>query len=182
MPRGESAMKILIKPLIICLIFGLHTGCNTMHNGGAYSYTGATYYPPAASYTPAATARKTTYLGNLSANQFAPNSTANPFGAGNQYRSNGIANKFSQYGNRFSNKSFTNPYATNAPKLYDSHGNYRGRLSANRYDPDSISNPYGKYGNRFSPDSINNPFGAGNPFNPSSPTNPFGSGLKIYGQ
>ena len=36
-----------------------------------------------------------------------------------------------------------NQYATDAPKLYDEEGNYRGKLSANRYDPESVSNPYG---------------------------------------
>ena len=52
------------------------------------------------------------------------------------------------------------------PKLYDSQGRYRGKLSSNPFDPDSVSNPFGRYGNPFSPDSINNPFGAGNPFSP----------------
>ena len=121
------------------------------------------------------------YLGNLSNNQFAPNSTANQFGAGNPY-GNTVNNPYGQYGNQFSNKSVNNPYATDAPKLYDSQGNYRGKLSTNQFDPDSVSNPYGRYGNKFSPDSINNPFGAGNQFNPDSPNNPYGNGLKIIGQ
>ena len=54
-----------------------------------------------------------------------------------------------------------NPYATDAPKLYDEEGNYRGKLSANPYDPESVSNPYGRYGSEHSADSINNPYGAG---------------------
>jgi hypothetical protein len=83
---------------------------------------------------------------------------------------------------RFSNKSVSNPYATDAPKLYDSQGNYRGKLSTNQFDPDSGSTPYDRYGNKFSPDSINNPFGAGNQFNPDSPNNPYGNGLIIIGQ
>ena len=61
---------------------------------------------------------------------------------------------FSPYGNPFSNQSATNPYATDAPRLYDQQGQYRGKLSANPYDPDSTSNPYGRYGSPFSPDSI----------------------------
>ena len=73
------------------------------------------------------------------------------------------------------------PYATNAPRLFDSQGNYRGRLSSNAYDPDSISNPFGRYGSQFSADSINNPFGAGNQFRQDSPTNQFGSGWSIIG-
>jgi hypothetical protein len=88
----------------------------------------------------------------------------NPYGAGSQYKADGLNNPNSQYGSPYSNKSHTNPYATDAPKLYDSKGNYRGKLSNNPYDPDSISNPYGKYGNKYSPDSINNPYGAGNPY------------------
>lgn len=91
----------------------------------------------------------------------------NPHGAGNPYKADGLNNPHSQYGNRFSNKSPNNPYATDAPKLYDSQGDYRGRLSSNQFDPDSTSNPHGQYGNRFSPDSVNNPFGAGNPYNNS---------------
>lgn len=88
----------------------------------------------------------------------------NPYGAGSPYKPNGLMNPYSQYGSPYSNKSWTNPYATNAPKLYDSQGNYLGRLSTNPYAPDSISNPYGKYGSPYSPDSINNPYGAGNPY------------------
>jgi len=91
------------------------------------------------------TASADQYLGNLSANPNDSNSTANPYGAGNPY-SSGINNPYSQYGSPYSNLSSTNPYATNAPKLYDQQGNYRGRLSSNPYDLDSTSNPYGRYG------------------------------------
>ena len=45
------------------------------------------------------------------------------------------------------------PYATDAPKLYDSQGNYRGKLSANPYDADSTSNPNGT-GNPYSSNKI----------------------------
>ena len=75
----------------------------------------------------------------------------------------------------------TNPYASDAPRLYDQKGNYHGRLSANPYDPESTSNPYGRYGSPYSADSINNPYGAGNPYSPSSPNNPYGQGMSIYG-
>jgi hypothetical protein len=93
-----------------------------------------------------------------------PNCLSNPYGAGSPYLPNGLNNPYSPYGSPYSNQSWTNPYATNAPKLYDSQGNYRGQLSANPYAPDSTSNPYGRYGSRYSPDSINNPYGAGNPY------------------
>lgn len=118
------------------------------------------------------------YLGNWSANPHARNSTANP---ANTYKHDSIKNLHGRYGDKYSNTSVNNPFATNAPKLYDSKGNYRGKLSSNPYDPDSISNPYGRYGNPYSPDSVNNPFGAGNPFLHDSPNNPFGEGLEIHG-
>jgi hypothetical protein len=119
-------------------------------------------------------------LGNLSANPYAPNSTANPFGTGNPF-GNGIANPYSNAGNPFSNQSATNPFATDAPRLYDQQGHYRGKLSVNPYDPDSTSNPYGRYGSPYSPDSLKNPYGAGNPYAPGSPNNPYGSGWRIEG-
>jgi len=78
--------------------------------------------------------------------------------------SDGLMNPYSEYGSPYSNKSWTNPYATDAPKLFDRDGNYRGKLSANPYDTDSTSNPYGRFGSPYSADSINNPYGAGNPY------------------
>lgn len=121
-------------------------------------------------------------LGNLSLNQFDPDSTANSFGAGSPFKADGLLNPFSEYGSPFSNKSWSNPFATDAPRLYDQQGEYRGKLSTNQFDPDSTSNPFGRYGSPFSPDSINNPFGAGNRFDPGSPTNPYGRGWRIEGR
>ncbi|MCA3129511.1 MAG: hypothetical protein ING80_07755 [Rhodocyclaceae bacterium] len=86
------------------------------------------------------------------------------------------------YGSPYSPYSATNPYATDAPRLYDSQGTYRGRLSANPYDPESVSNPYGRYGSPYSPDSIHNPYGAGSPYRHDSPNNPYGEGWRIEGQ
>lgn len=88
----------------------------------------------------------------------------NPYGAGSPYKADGLMNPYSQYGSPYSNRSWTNPYATNAPAIVGSDGSYHGKLSSNPYDPDSVSNPYGRYGNQFSPDSLNNPYGAGNPY------------------
>ena len=96
---------------------------------------------------------------------FDQNCLDNPFGAGSPFKADGLMNPYSEYGSRFSNKSWTNPYATDAPKLYDSQGSYRGRLSSNPYDPDSTANAFGRYGSKYSPDSLNNPYGAGNTFN-----------------
>jgi len=107
------------------------------------------------------------YLGQWSVNKFDPHSISNPFGAGNRFNLNSINNEFGKYGSKFSSYSHRNPFATNTPKLYDSQGNYRGKLSSNPFDLDSISNPFGRYGNRFSPDS---------------PDNPFGQGLSIFGE
>ena len=121
------------------------------------------------------------YLGDLSANPYSPNSTANPFGGGSPFAPNSVTNPSGTYGSPFSPNSATNPYAIAAPKLYDQQGNYRGKLSANPYDPESTSNPYGRYGSPFSSDSLNNPFGAGSPYRPDSPRNPYGQGLRIEG-
>jgi len=121
-------------------------------------------------------------LGNLSANAFDPNSSANPYGAGNPFLPNSITNEVGRYGSPYSNQSATNPYATDAPRLYDQQGNYRGKLSTNPYDADSTSNPYGRYGSPYSQDSINNPYGAGSPYRPDSPRNPYGHGLRIEGR
>ena len=92
---------------------------------------------------PAAAAQ--TYLGQLSANPYNPDSIANPYGAGSPYKADGVNNRYGVYGSPYSPKSATNPHATQPPKLYDAQGNYRGELSANRYAPDSISNFYGRY-------------------------------------
>lgn len=128
----------------------------------------------------AAGAQAQGYLGNWSANPHAPGSTANPFGAGSPFAPNGIANRHGPIGNSLSDRSVTSPYATNAPRLYDEAGNYRGKLSANKYDPESIANPYGRYGSPYSPDSVNNPFGPGSRFSPDSPFNRHGKGLSIF--
>lgn len=72
------------------------------------------------------------YLGQLGGNPYNSNSTLNPYGGGNPYNSNSITNPYGRYGNPYSGSSATNPYTTNAPSLYDSQGNYRGKLSANR--------------------------------------------------
>jgi len=127
------------------------------HDYGSYpSYSG--YRTPSMPTTTVAP------LGALNANRYDPNSLANPYGAGSPYKANGLMNPYSQYGSPYTNKSWRNPYATDAPKLYDSQGKYHGRLSTNPYDADSTSNPYGRYGSKYSPDSINNPYGAGNPY------------------
>jgi len=114
------------------------------------------------------------FLGQLSANPYAADSTANKFGAfGSPYSPISVNNPYSQYGSAYSATSVSNPYATEAPKIIAADGQYLGKLSANPYDPDSVSNPYGKYGSPYSPTSINNPYSQyGSPYSPISPNNP----------
>lgn len=100
-------------------------------------------------------------LADLKANRYDTNSLSNPHGAGSRFKVDGLNNRYSQYGSRYSNDSWTNPYATSPPKLYGADGTYHGELSANRYGSDSTSNKHGRYGSRYSPDSINNKYGAG---------------------
>lgn len=102
-------------------------------------------------------------LGTLNGNPYDPNSLSNPYGAGSVYKADGLKNPHSQYGSSYSNKSATNPFATQPPKLVDENGKYLGELSSNPFRPDSVSNPHGIYGNPNSPQSIKNPIGAGNP-------------------
>lgn len=151
-------MKRLIFSALVCLVVG---GCYEQ----SYYYPKQQFYPSA--LVPVAgidTPTRSPSLGALGVNRYHPDSLANPYGAGSRYKADGLMNPYSQYGSRYSNKSWRNPYATDAPKLYDSKGKYRGRLSSNPYHPDSTSNPYGRYGSKYSPDSINNPYGAGNPY------------------
>jgi hypothetical protein len=110
------------------------------------------------------------YLGRLSANPYAPDSTGNPFGRyGSRYAPDGVNNPYSRTG-----RSVSNPFATDAPIVVGEGGRYLGKLSANPYDPDSTSNPFGRYGSKHSPDSVNNPYGKyGNSFSPYSVSNPY---------
>ena len=55
------------------------------------------------------------YLGNLSANEFDPNSIANQFGAGSPTRRTASRIEFGVYGSPYSNQSATNPYCDRCP-------------------------------------------------------------------
>ena len=114
-------------------------------------------------------------LGELSANPYAPDSTANPYGQyGSPYSSTSINNPYGEFGSPYSSKSVNNPYATEAPKIVAPDGTYLGRASANRYDPDSTANPYGQYGSPYSPTSVNNPYSQyGSPYGSQSAKNPY---------
>ena len=134
----------------------------------------STRYPqPATSY--ARDAACPTYLGRLSANPYAADSTANPYSAaGSPYSAKSVNNPYGQFGSPFSPTSARNPYATDAPKIVAQDGTYLGELSDNPYDPDSVSNPFGRYGSPYSSTSIKNPFSTyGSPFSSQSPNNPY---------
>ena len=115
------------------------------------------------------------YLGRLSANPYAADSTANPYSpAGSPYSATSVNNRYGPYGSPFSTTSARNPYATDAPDIVAQDGTYLGKLSDNSYDPDSVSNPYGRYGSPYSSTSINNPYSTyGSPYSSQSPNNPY---------
>jgi hypothetical protein len=115
------------------------------------------------------------YLGRLSANPYAADSTANPYSpAGSPYSATSVNNRFGPYGSPFSTTSARNPYATDAPDIVAQDGTYLGKLSDNPYDPDSVANPYGRYGSPYSSTSINNPYSTyGSPYSSQSPNNPY---------
>lgn len=119
--------------------------------------------------------RRSQYLGRLSANPYAMDSTANPYSpAGSPYSSTSVNNRFGPYGSPFSATSARNPYATDAPDIVAQDGTYLGKLSDNPYDPDSVANPYGRYGSPYSSTSINNPYSTyGSPYSSQSPNNPY---------
>ena len=115
------------------------------------------------------------FLGRLSANPYASDSTANPYSqAGSPYSAKSVNNPYGQFGSPFSPTSARNPYATDAPKIVAQDGTYLGELSDNPYDPDSVANPYGRYGSPYSSTSIKNPYSTyGSPYSSQSPNNPY---------
>src|SRR5688572_13000600 len=86
------------------------------------------------------------YLGDLSDNELNPSSIFNDIGPYGRLSPTSPRNPIGLYGSPISPYSANNPLATEAPRLYDQDGNYRGKLSTNTMDPDSISNPLGLYG------------------------------------
>jgi len=59
------------------------------------------------------------YLGRLSANPYAPDSTSNPYGRyGSPYSPDSINNPYGRYGSPYSPYSANNPYTTHAPRIY----------------------------------------------------------------
>jgi hypothetical protein len=171
---AEQERKLRRAQAALAAASAMNTASTSMAeaNTQTYStpYTPSPIYSPSPGFTPTPNYTPRSTLGSYSASRYDPDSLSNPYGAGSPYKADGLLNPYSQYGSRYSNKSWTNPYATDAPKIYSEDGTYHGRLSTNKYDPDSTSNPYGRYGSKYSSESINNPYGAGNPY----------SGTKYY--
>lgn len=72
---------------------------------------------PSLSYAVSLYANDGTYLGELSSNPYAAESTSNPYGRyGNRYSPTSINNPYSQYGSPYSSQSPNNPYAN--PQRY----------------------------------------------------------------
>ena len=62
------------------------------------------------------------YLGQLSGNQYSPDSTSNPYGQyGSKFSPDSINNPYGTYGSKYSNSSPNNPYATNPPVIIDNN-------------------------------------------------------------
>lgn len=59
------------------------------------------------------------YLGRLSSNPYASDSTSNPYGRyGSPYSNDSINNPYGKYGSPYSDYSPNNPYANHAPRIY----------------------------------------------------------------
>jgi hypothetical protein len=69
--------------------------------------------PSAMAQPPQLYAPDGTYLGNLSTNQYDPNSVSNPYGRyGSPYSPDSINNPYGKYGSPYSPNSVRNPFAT----------------------------------------------------------------------
>lgn len=100
----------LIKAIAAILLVGLLLATD--------SGTAIAWQQPSDTGSPQIYAPDGTYLGNLNANRFDPNSVSNPFGPyGNPFSPNSINNPFSSYGNPFSPNSATNPFGQGQPPM-----------------------------------------------------------------
>lgn len=125
------------------------------------------------------------FLGRLSTNSYASDSISNPYSPnGNSFSSPSVNNSFGRYGSPLSPYSATNPYATQAPRIYGADGTYLGKMTANSLDPDSISNPFGRYGNQYNANCVNNPYGRyGSPHSTFSANNPYSTNApRVFGE
>ena len=73
---------------------------------------------PYATEAPRIVAPDGTYLGQVSANPYSPDSTANPYGQyGSRYSPSSVNNPYGQYGSPYSPNSANNPYAVDTPVI-----------------------------------------------------------------
>ena len=74
---------------------------------------GVALIAPALAQPPRIYAPDGTYLGNLSTNQFDPDSVSNPFGRyGSQFSPDSINNPYGRYGSPYSPNSVRNPFVS----------------------------------------------------------------------
>ena len=59
----------------------------------------------------------------------------NPYGAGNPYKVDGLMNSYSLYGSPYSNRSWTDPFATEPPKIYDRQGKLSRPIQYEPFSP-----------------------------------------------
>ena len=94
------------------------TSINNAYGRWGSAYSASSVANPYATAAPKIIAADGTYLGRLSANPYAADSTANPYGKyGSPYSPTSINNPYSKYGSPYSPVSPNNPYATKAPVL-----------------------------------------------------------------
>ncbi len=146
-----------------------------------YQYTASapSYVPQSTNYqstAPTSTgATQPTYLGQLSTNKYAADSTSNQYGQYGSPYGSGVNNPYSSAG-----MAARSQYSSGGPKLYGQDGQFLGNLNSNQYDPNSVSNPYGKYGSKYSSTSINNQYGTyGSQYSNQSATNPYATDAPI---
>jgi len=85
---------------------------------------------------------KHTYLGQLTANEYATDSVFNKYGLyGSKYAENSTNNEYGVYGGKYSAYSPYNKYTSTPPLIVDADGDTVGTLSVNRYLPGAVS-PY----------------------------------------
>jgi len=174
---GNTA-KITGKVAVVSL-YAAGVAAKSYSNAAANNPQSTYYVPQQTAYLPTPPATSTynsgygtgpTYLGRLSANQYAADSTSNPYGQyGSRYSSTSINNTYSQPG-----MAARSQYSTGGPKLYGNDGQFLGNLNSNQYDPNSVSNPYGQYGSKYSSTSINNQYSQyGSPYSSQSANNKY---------